>query len=203
MANSNLKLYHFDEKGRAEVLRLILTLAGKSFEDIRMTRQEWLEVKPTMPFGQVPVLEVDGHKFCQGVAIANYLADEFGFYGETTLDRLRIDMISQLVYDFRFNAAQYYFSNNGITNPAIGDTIREEHVPKYLSFLEQLLKENVGKFMVGDSITLADLVVFDMVTGFLGEFVEPKSAEYPILKDLVDRVGNHEKIKQYLAEKYP
>lgn len=201
MANSNLKVYHFDEKGRAEVIRLILTLAGKSFEDIRMTREEWPDLKPTMPFGQVPVLEIDGQKFCQGVAIANYLAGEFGIYGETNLDRLSIDMIGQLVYDFRYNAAQYYFNNGGKSNPDIGNTICKEHVPKYLVYLERLLKDNGGKFMVGHSITLADLVVFDMFTGFFGEFVDAKSADFPILKDLVYRVGNHEKIKQYLASK--
>ena len=30
------------------------------------------------PFGQLPVLEIDGFKLCQSAAIAAYLASEFG-----------------------------------------------------------------------------------------------------------------------------
>ena len=37
-----------------------LQIGGIEFEDYRMQREEWAELKPAMPMGQVPVLEVGG-----------------------------------------------------------------------------------------------------------------------------------------------
>ena len=40
-----------------------------------------------MPFGQVPVLEVDGKMLCQSHTIARYLARQFGIAGETEWEK--------------------------------------------------------------------------------------------------------------------
>ena len=47
---------------------------------------EWNdEAKAATPLGQMPMLEVDGHKFCQQSAIARFLAKRFGLMGDTDL----------------------------------------------------------------------------------------------------------------------
>ena len=43
----NYKLMYFDSKGRAEVIRMALTVAGQEFEDKRFAREEWQTVKPS------------------------------------------------------------------------------------------------------------------------------------------------------------
>ncbi|VDO72077.1 unnamed protein product [Haemonchus placei] len=58
--------------------RQIFALADQKFEDNRLTREAFAEVKPTLPFGQVPVLEVDGKQLAQSLAINRYLAKKFG-----------------------------------------------------------------------------------------------------------------------------
>lgn len=42
-----IKLVYFNMEGRAELTRLILAQAGVEFEDKRVTREEWMAMKPS------------------------------------------------------------------------------------------------------------------------------------------------------------
>jgi glutathione S-transferase len=56
---SKPKLIYFDAPvSRGEECRLALHLAGIDFEDVRVPRGDWQALKPTMPFGSLPVLEI-------------------------------------------------------------------------------------------------------------------------------------------------
>ena len=50
-------------------------------------------MKPTTPFGQLPLLEVDGELISESVAIARYCAREFGLAGKTTFESAQADEI--------------------------------------------------------------------------------------------------------------
>ncbi len=72
------KLYYFDARGRAELSRMLFALAHVDYEDIRVEADEWQKLKTDMPFGQLPVLEVEGGlRIAQSMAISRYLAREF------------------------------------------------------------------------------------------------------------------------------
>ncbi|VDM65878.1 unnamed protein product [Strongylus vulgaris] len=72
------KFYYFPGRGLGEIARQIFALAGVHYEDIRVTQDKWPEIKPLMPFEQMPVLEVDGQQIPQSLAIARYLARKYG-----------------------------------------------------------------------------------------------------------------------------
>ena len=42
-----MKLTYFDARGRAELARLLLKLAGKDFEDNRVDGEGWQKFKPS------------------------------------------------------------------------------------------------------------------------------------------------------------
>lgn len=54
-----------------------------------------------MPFGQVPVLEVDGKKIPQSVAICRYLAKQHGLAGKDDWEALEIDVTVDTIHDVR------------------------------------------------------------------------------------------------------
>ena len=56
-------------------------------------------LKPSLPFGQLPVLEVDGNTICQSMAIARYLASECGIAGSSGLVKAQVDEVVDVVND--------------------------------------------------------------------------------------------------------
>ena len=52
--------YKLNLKGRGEVIRFIFAQAGIEYEDKRIDKKDWPQLKPTTPTGMLPVLEVDG-----------------------------------------------------------------------------------------------------------------------------------------------
>merc|ERR1712051_345029 len=96
---SNIKLTYFNGKGRGETARLVLAYAGKDYEDRRVSFEDMPSLKPSLPFGQLPVLEVDGVNICQSMAISRYLANEFGLAGNSSLVKAQIDEVVDVIND--------------------------------------------------------------------------------------------------------
>lgn len=43
------KLYYFNLRAKAEVIRLIFAEAGVPYEDIRIEKNDWPNIKPSLP----------------------------------------------------------------------------------------------------------------------------------------------------------
>ncbi|KAJ9587111.1 hypothetical protein L9F63_028317, partial [Diploptera punctata] len=95
------KLIYFNVKALGEPIRFILSYGGLQFEDYRFEREDWLKLKPSMPFGKTPVLEIDGKQTHQSGAVSRYLAKQVGLSGKDDWENLEIDMIVDTFTDFR------------------------------------------------------------------------------------------------------
>ncbi|CAL1528871.1 unnamed protein product [Lymnaea stagnalis] len=201
MAPQNIKLTYFNGRGRIEVSRLVLVAAGKEFEDVRVP-EFTADLKAKTPFGQLPLLEVDGEVFAQSVAIATYLAREFGLYGKTNLDGLRIDQVVQLVQEI-LNAGYkaYLFTADETQKAQLIKELKEKEFPRYLEYFENLLKNNGTGYFVGDSLTLADLIVYDVAFAFIQRGFGISG--YPLVEALYSSVESHPRIKPYVAQRQP
>ncbi|XP_059143165.1 uncharacterized protein LOC131930614 [Physella acuta] len=198
-----LKLIYFNARGRAEVSRLLLALGGQEYEDVRIPIENWPEEKPKTVFGQVPMLEVDGVRYAQSVAIEAYLARELNLYGESNLDQLKIDQVVQLNQDYRAKAVTGLKETDEARKAELIKKVKEVESPLYLGFLEKLLKENGTGYFVGSSLSYADISTYDNIYAFSvrGPLLSRPGDDYPLLKELFNNVENNERIKAYLANR--
>lgn len=60
-------------------------------------------VSIAMPMGQMPVLEVDGHRVHQSISMARYVAKRVGLAGANDWENLLIDTVVDTVNDFRLS----------------------------------------------------------------------------------------------------
>lgn len=59
-----------------------------------------------MPLGQMPILEVDGKRAHQSLAITRYLAKQVGLVGTNAWEDLEIDTVVDTINDLRMSEFQ-------------------------------------------------------------------------------------------------
>nr|KAG5686441.1 hypothetical protein BaRGS_009091 [Batillaria attramentaria] len=151
---ASIKLYYFKGGGRAESCRLLLAASGTEWEDVRFTQEEWPKYKPDAPFGQAPFLEYNGKKYGQSVAIAAFIAREFGFAGKNNLEALRVDEVVQLVQSDLFPCLlKVYLEQDEAKKKELLEKTKNEDLPKFMGFIERLLRENGTGYFVGNQLS--------------------------------------------------
>ncbi|KAG7396157.1 hypothetical protein PHYBOEH_002654 [Phytophthora boehmeriae] len=199
MAPSNIKLTYFDGKGRAELARLLFSYGSVNFVDDRIAHADFAKLKPTLPFGQVPILEVDGAVYAQSMAINLYAAKLSGLFPSEALDALKADMFSQALIELEAPFVEFMFKTPDEAKKAeLKKVFIEETVPKIFSALD---KRVGGKFILGDSISYVDLQLLDNVANKLTwGFPDFSVDAYPALAAVVANVKADPKVAAYLAK---
>ncbi len=165
---SSYKLTYFNVKGFGELTRFIFVQAGVEFEDIRIPRhgdEQWQLLKPTMPFGMLPVLEENGRQLAGGRVIARYLAEkpEFGLAGNNEFENAEIASIVDVIDGFTNEVLKVTApEEDKIIQANYSKAFIEIEVPKYLGIFEKLLKKNSG-FLWEGKLTWADLDLAVMI----------------------------------------
>jgi glutathione S-transferase len=160
-----LKLSYFDmHGGRAEPARLAMAIGNIAFEDHRFAFPEFAEVRKATPFGQVPVLHVDGVQVTQCDAINRYVGKLAGLYPADPLQALYCDEVMYVVEEasvilgptFRMAGEEQKAARLALVNGSI---------PVYLGWLQSQLNAHGGEYFADNRLTVADLKVFVDVRG--------------------------------------
>ena len=198
---------------RAEVLRVSLFIKDIPFEDIRVSREEFVHLIKTgflpngkkAPFHQLPVLEVDGKIIGQTGAIARYCGKASNLYADDNLKAAKIDQIIDAATD--------------ITN-LVSPTIREKDLdkkmedrkllvnkllPRWFRYLENLLSEDESTWFV-EKMSIADVAIWRLLGWLTSGIIDgiPTSIvdDFPKLKNVHHQVHTHPKVQEWMLKTY-
>lgn len=196
---STYKLTYFNVTGLGEPIRFLLSQSGIKFEDVRLEFNEWPKIKPTMPMGQVPVLEIDGKPYHQSKAISRYIAKKGNLYGSNELEALEIDAAVETIDDLRQALSTYYWEKDPVTKEKL-KKVAFEKLPVYLDKLEAQVKKNGGYFVNG-KLSWADLL-WTAYSDYLNFVLSgDPNKDHPELKKLVEKVRALPNIKAYIEKR--
>ncbi|XP_028401456.1 hematopoietic prostaglandin D synthase-like [Dendronephthya gigantea] len=202
------KLTYFNVRGRAEKIRLLFAAGGTEYEDYRFKDgEEFRKLKEggTFPFGQVPVLEVDGKMLCQSMSIFRFVAREIGFSPSDDFEIAKADMVVDGLVELMEKAVAAYREKDPELKKSLFKTFAEKEFPDGLVAFEKLLKAGGGKYFAGNKMTYADIMFYSSVeSAYYHEAKEGIPAvldRFPLLKDLYETVGNNPGIKDWVKKR--
>merc|ERR1711874_511375 len=199
MGDKKIKLTYFDLRARGEPCRLLLAYGGIKYEDERIAppwdpTSTWASLKPTTPFGQLPVLNWDGVEICQSMAAARFIAREVGLAGNNSLEQAQVDEVVDVIQDLINAWVKLYFAKDEEGLKKFADVTLQTA----LTQLEKKLTARGGQYFVGNNLTWADLHVFMYATDAVDKAV---LAKFPKLANLTERVGNVPNIKAWVESR--
>mmetsp|Transcript_7261 Transcript_7261/g.15708 ORF Transcript_7261/g.15708 Transcript_7261/m.15708 type:complete len:229 (-) Transcript_7261:65-751(-) len=166
-----LKLLYFDIRGKGEPIRLALAYAGLDFEDCRLSREAFMQMKTSgeLRFGQVPALVVtqggESKTLVQTNAIMRYIGKLAGpkcsLYPTDALKAAEVDAIADQVSDLTTPVVcatyqdRYGFGvlggPDGEGTKQVQESLFADVMPKHYGLVSTLLETSPTGWLAGTS----------------------------------------------------
>ena len=201
---------------RIELARIPLFIGGISFNDRRITLEEFRSAKETgflkdgtkLPFHQIPCLVVDGVSIAQTGAIARFCGKLSGLYpSEDSISCALIDQFIDFVTDL--TNLVYIPSNSPLTEDEKIEHRRilaEGELKRKLEMLENNIPAS-QTWIVGKEMTIADIAIWRGIGWLASDLVagipQPYFVNYPKITKIFKIVDNHPKIGEWVRKTYP
>jgi prostaglandin-H2 D-isomerase / glutathione transferase len=201
---SKPKLTYFDAPiSRGEECRLALHVGGTEFEDVRITRDQWAELKPKTPFGSMPLFELPGHPvLAQSNAILVLVGRRNGLHPKDDVEAARHEAILQYAEDLRAALTPSLRMSDEADKKAARGKLSAEYLPAWAGCVERQIE---GPFFAGSKIHVVDVKLFVVTRWITGGTVDhiPTTvfSAAPKLLALADAVASHERVKDWYARK--
>jgi glutathione S-transferase len=193
---------------RAEMSRLALFIGEIEFEDLRPSREEIAKMKTEgiLPFGQLPVLQVDGKTIAQTGAIARFCGKLSGLYPtENDFYAAKVDEVIDLATDITGKIRPALIEKDTEKKMEMRRELSETVLPHWLGFLETLLEDNGRSgYFVDDSLTVADLAAWRLCGWISGGIIDgiPETIldTSPLLNAHHNYISNLPKVAEWLEK---
>jgi len=196
---TSLTYFDFDASRGLEC-RLALTVAGVEFEDRRLQRGDWTELKPNVPFGALPVLEVDGKVLAQSSAILRYIGQTHDMHPSDPWIAAEHDALMESVEDLRHNMPGRGMSEED------KKSAREEFAAGFVTQWARTVNDRiVGPFVQGDALNIVDLKLYTILRAYVGgvyDYVPGTLLDpFPRVTALYAAVDTHPAVRAYFAKR--
>ena len=187
----------------AEAPRMLFHYTGIEYEDLMSWDyydKEWSEVKPNIPFKQLPMLIVDKkYEICQSMAIMTFIENLAGINITDPILNAKANAIMQ-------SSQELFMPLNPTVNFAKGEKFikkKDDMIPFLLSRfedLEKVLKENNKKFFIFDEPRACDFVTFHHLD--LSKLLDPTIIKkFHRLEKFLEDIMLIDSVKSYLENR--
>ncbi|KAI8867036.1 glutathione S-transferase [Ramicandelaber brevisporus] len=204
------ELIYFPTVGLAEVSKALLTVAGANWKYTAISFEEWPAIKPTTPFGHLPILReydpVTGEKMleiAQSSAIETYLATKFGLNGKNPHETALIASVCATYNDIREHAFRHFVAPNEDAKAKAFEKLKETANNMAVALDKFIANNPTGSgYFVGDSLTFADITayIWSAWSQAAGGQVSVISDKTLHLKKLVEKIKKHPKLEAFFAD---
>ena len=189
------KLFYYDLPGLAEVSRLLLVYAGKEFDDVRFTREEWISTyKAQAPLGMAPFYEEGGAKLGGSVAIARYIAEQNGLGGRNAVENAQLESYVDATVDILFKLYAVRMGPEEKREECKQEFLK--NTPGKLAFLEKQVKSE-KHFLDGDKLSWGDFAASNILGRLKNADLEVTYKDCPKLIAIASNIDAMEKIKEW------
>nr|URC25833.1 glutathione S transferase [Hyphantria cunea] len=193
---SKYEYYYFNVRALGEAPRLLLAYGEQEFEDNRLTPEQWAEFQSKTPFGQLPLLEIDGKQYSQSNSICRFLGKKYGIAGDNDDEAFEIDQNVDFLVDIRNIPYPIYKEEDGAAKEKKYENLPNIVTPK-LEKLNEIIVKNNGHLAAG-KLSWGDFV-------FAGTFNSLKillkmpdlEKQFPAFQQVIDNVYSIPQVKAY------
>ncbi|TMW62184.1 hypothetical protein Poli38472_009677 [Pythium oligandrum] len=201
-----LKLVYFIATLRAECIRLAFYIGNIPFQDERISFQKFFDVvKPTLPYGQLPILEVDGEVIAQAQGILRYAGRLSGLYPvNDPVAALKVDEMLGTIEELGYLVGLSLHEPSLNKRKAMRQKLNVETIPRYLARVNRLLIRS-KEYAVFQS---DQLFIHELVINYFVRWMRESTPNYisrtvcdgfAAIEELIKRVRAHPKWQEYYA----
>ncbi|KAH7710958.1 Glutathione S-transferase 1 [Aphelenchoides avenae] len=197
------KLITVQQRGLGEPARLMFHFAKQSFEDMRLTADEVKAMKPKLPYGQLPLLEVDGTSIAQSYAIYRFLGRQFMLAGKDDVEAAQVDSLADHIKDVTSDIGVWFGQMFGVQLPD-KDKFENEVLRPTLKRLNEAIRkaltESGSGFLAGSGPTWLDFYMTERLYTF-HKAVPDAFVEFTDVLDYIQRFQALPEIKDYIQSR--
>lgn len=212
-----LKLSYFAHGGLAEATRLVFFLGDVPFVDERLTEQQFAALQPELPYGQVPVLEIDSGGgapvtvVAQSQALLRYAGRLAKLYPSSNnpIAALKVDEILNALDELRVEMEASNYEQDPEKKKQMREELAETTIPQFLDMIQprfERLTESPGFHSKG-KVLIHDVALYLLLksirTGVLDYIPAIIADDYDLLCTVFDKVDAHPKVQEWYSLNHP